>query len=346
MEYAPTIEEVQHAIDGSWKAAGVHGAAPPQVLQTLVFFNTDEEREPFAIVDAHGGNRFQIGVWQVMTVNHQARHAGPLMRCRLGEMARIERGEPLLLIARNGGPAPSIEGCRAAAACQDRVQEHSRSLAAETAELLHLLARQRDRLNLDKMQFDRFAETTRAVEIAEAEIVALSEFEIDVAELATAPDRRDVSRLAEEIGKEAEMLNALREDIQQHLAQQAELLHEHRSLFEELERARLRDESLLQSERARVEQLYHEALRRPSIVTLTEARAELDTISMLADHLDGDPFILRRRLYILRQRCRHSVASGCDAIDTEIIGHASTGATTLRSVLTGIEEEIHRLKRQ
>lgn len=332
MELAPTIDEVQQAIDGSWKAAGVHAAPPPRVIQTLVFFTQSEEREPYAVVDAHAGNCFHAGDWTVTTISRKAPQVNALMECRLGE-STVFGTEWLVLLARNGGELPSMEGCRAAVACQERVREHSRLLLAELTETAHLLSKYRDRLEIDSANFARFTELSRASEIVGGELGALRSFESSLAELRQLPMHRRLADLQAEIERESTLLQAFREDVQLAVNRQSQTLTAHRERFEELERARLRDEQFVRVERDRVEALYHEALRTPAPITHEQAQTEIRQIAKLADVDGGDTFILRRRLYILRLRCRHSIAPPiADGI--------------LRTLLPEIEEEIHRLKRK
>ena len=332
MDLAPTIDDVQNVIDGSWKAAGVNGAPPPRVLETLVFFTPSEEREPYAVVDAHAGNCFHIGSWTVDTVSGKAPQVQAMMACRLGETT-VFGADRLLLLARNGGELPPIDSCRKALRVQERIREHSRTMSADLDETAHLLNRQRERLEAEAAGFRRFPELARAVEIVVAEFAAIQAFESGLAELRLLHSQRRLVDLAVEIEREAQLLQNFHDDVQAALIRQTQNLQDHRRRYEELESARVRGEQFLREERERVEALYHEALRSPQPITHSEAVTEIHQIAKLAD-IDGtDSFILRRRLYVLRLRCRHSMAPP-----------VSEGS--LRPLMPEIEEEIHRLKRK
>lgn len=332
MEFAPTIDEVQNAIEGSWKRAGVHAAPPPRVVQTLVFFTPSEDREPYAVVNAHGGNSFHVGDWRVTTVSCKAPQASALLDCRIGETAQMG-ADPLLLLARNGGELPPLDSCRKAASFQERVRKHSRLLVSEIDETAHLLSKHRSRLEVELGNFARFGELSRACEILSAELAGIRAFEANLVELRELPARRRLVDVVAEIEREAADLQAFRDDVQSAIVRQAETLADHRARYDELERARLRDEQYLRQERERVEALYHAALRSPEPIRHDEVLAELGDIAKVADIDGADTFLLRRRLYILRLRCRHSIAP-------------PIGEAALRTLMPEIEEEIHRLKRR
>ena len=332
MELAPTIDQVQKAIDGSWKAAGVNGTPPPRVLQTLVFFTHAEEREPYAIVDAHAGNCFHIGDWTIDTVSGKAPQVQDMMACRLGETT-VFGADRLLLLARNGGELPPLESCRHALSVQERIREHSRSMTAELDETAHLLAKHRERLEIETVNFARFSELTRAVEIVATELSTIESFQSNLAELKLLPSQRRLINLAVEIEREADLVQSFQDDVQAAVSRQTETLKAHRQRYEELENARVRDEQFLRAERERVEELYHETLRSPQPIAYTEALAEIRRITKLADVDGADTFILRRCLYILRLRCKQSVAP-------------PVADGTLRILIPEIEEELHRLKRK
>ena len=79
---------------------------------------------------------------------------------------------------------------------------------------------------------------------------------------------------------------------------------------------------------------FHTAVgRRIGRVRIHRVRAVQGFRRRKADVEGADSFLLLRRLYILRLRCRHSVAPPI-----------SDGA--LRTILPDIEEEIHRLRRR
>jgi hypothetical protein len=195
-----------------------------------------------------------------------------------------------------------------------------------------LLSKHRERLEIDLLNFARFPELSRASEIMSGELATIRSFESNLAELRWLPDNRRLVDLVSEIEREASVLQAFREDVQQAITRQAETLEAHRERYEELERARVRDEQYVREERERVEALYHETLRLPMSITHTEALGELRQITKLADIDGSDSFILRRRLYILRLRCRHTIAP-------------PIADGSLRTLMPEIEEEIHRLKR-
>jgi len=332
LDLAPTIDEVQNVIDESWKAAGVHAAPPPRVLQTLVFFSSSEEYEPYAVVDAHAGNCFHIGDWMVDTVSGKAPQVQAMMECRLGETT-VFGADRLLLLARNGGELPPLDSCRSAMSVQERVREHSRTMMTELDEIAHLLAKHWERLTVEAANFARFPELSRAGEIVAKELASIRSFELGLEELRQLPSQRRLVDLAVEIDRESTLLQSFQSDVQSALTSQTETLEAHRRRYEELESARVRDEQFVQEERDRVEALYHEALRSPAPITHPEALAEIRGIVKLADVDGADTFILRRRLYVLRLRCKHSIAPPiADGI--------------LRTLLPEIEEEIHRLKRK
>jgi len=254
-----------------------------------------------------------------------------MMACRLGETT-VYGAERLLLLARNGGELPPVECCRAAAACQEQVREHSRSMMAEIDETAHLLTKHRSRLEAESRNFARFPELSRAVEIITGEIAAIRSFESNLAELKDLPSQRRLLDLAAEIEEEAAILQSFRDDVQAAVNRQSETLEAHRARYDELIKARARDDQFVQAERDRAEALYHEALRQPIPITHSEAIEEIRQITKLADVDGADSFILRRRLYVLRLRCRHSIAP-------------PIAEGILRTLLPEIEEEIHRLKR-
>jgi len=332
LDLAPTIDEVQKAIDGSWKAAGVHAAPPPRVIQTLVFFSPSEECEPYAVVDAHAGNCFHIGDWMVDTVSGKAPQVQAMMACRLGE-STVFGADRLLLLARNGGQLPPLDSCRSAMSVQERIREHSRTMTTGLDETGHLLAKHRERLTVEAANFARFPELSRAGEIVAAEFASIRSFESSLEELRQMPSQRRLVDLAVEIDREATLLQSFQLDVHAALTRQSETLSAHRKRYEELDSARVRDEQFLAVERGRVEALYHEALRSPQSITHPEALDEIRSIAKLADVDGADTFILRRRLYVLRLRCKHSIAPPiADGI--------------LRTLLPEIEEEIHRLKKK
>ncbi len=332
MELAPTIDEVQQAIDSSWRAAALHAAPAPRVLQTLLFFTSSEEIAAYAVVDAHAGSSFHAGGRTVETVSRNAAAVKSLMNCRIGETVSFA-DDQLLLLARNGGAVPSMESCLAAMACQERMQSHARALFSELDEIGHLLSKQRVRLQQARLDFARFPELSRAVEELESDLENIAGFEKTLTELRALPAQRDISRLSTEMDNERACLRDLRDDVERCVARQSETIEPHLSRHAVLERERVAGEAYIQEERARIELLYHETMRLPPMISQDEAAEEFREIVKLADTEGSDTFILLRRLFILRLRCHH-------AIDPPI------GDGVLRTLLPDIEEEIHRLRRR
>lgn len=326
---APTTDEVQRAIDSSWKAAGVNSASVPCVLQSVLVYAPGEELLPYAVVDAHGGNCFQSGPWKVVTVNRKAPAARDLMACRIGEIVAFGN-DRLLVVARDGGDAPSIEACRTAMTMQVEVREHSQFMFSALAGIEVQLAALREALGRDRAGFCRYPDLEKAVTIIDAETEELAAFEAGLSELQGLPATRSIARLEADLAREASLLQSFRAELQVCLSRIDEALVEPRRRFAELERTRVSDEAVIRAEHARIEAAYHDILRCPLPITHDEAVAELEEITKLADHDRCDAFMLRRRLYILRVRCRHVLP----------------GDGLLRGVLPDIEEEIHRLRRR
>jgi hypothetical protein len=333
MRILPDAEELQSLIDRTHKAVVTDAAETNQVIRTILCYVPNEGFEFYAVIDADGGDSFQVGDVTVTTISKRTPLVQSLLNAWIGEA--VPAGGDILVVAAHGGmEMPEIEECAAAFQKQNDIQKLGAELRLEFASIKAELQRRELDYNAQRRRLASFDELHDAVKFIDSQLSDLRRLTALLEVLFRRPLSRTMGSLMIKLEEESSGLSELRTYISAHGAENERILKPWRDKYVDLDAKRRKLESYRAAEKARINLLYIESLRDPAPIIDEEALAEYDEIVVLADEGDADRGVIVKRLHILRSRClRARSIRGCSEPIESLIAKADARIGIAQRVL-------------